>query len=353
MTNSRSLHRVKQLLLCIVALFISLLLLEAAIRIYVVLFRNHSIVLDDELGWRCRPNYRYRGQMMDASGKWYDVNNETDANGFREFGDIASGRTKILIIGDSFTHAVEVSNSNTYCHLLAGLTDLEVFAHGTRGHGTLQEYMILNELFDWIQPDVVLLQYCPNDFINNVLDLERNSIQNNNHMRRPYLTDEGGVVRDTPSSIPRLREFASRHSKLLYFIISRLDLRIAASRQKEGVEHEIRVHGKAHAGFAKSVEITGRLMTMIKARAAGAVVLAFAESNDQPYYDEFIAVLHSAGIKEIQGVPEALRKAAAEGLVVRAKDGSHWNETGHRIVAETLAGQLQEAIPLKPSPKIE
>lgn len=343
----------KKILLCILALFVSLLLLEAAIRVYVALYRNHSIILDDTLGWRSRPNYRYHGKMEDASGKLYDVKNETDANGFREFGDISSGRTKILIIGDSYTHAVEVSNSNTYCHLLAGLTGMEVFAHGTRGYGTLQEYMMLNELFDWIQPDIVLLQYCPNDFINNDVELERRSLQNNNHMRRPYLTDDGDVTWYTPSSFPRIREFASRHSKFLYFCISRLDLRIAAARQKEGVEHEIRALGKTHPGFAKSVDITGRLMTMIKARAAGAVVLAFAESYDQPYYDAFITVLQSAGIKEIKGVPEALRKAASEGLVVRAKDGFHWNEAGHRIVAEALAGKLQGAIPQKPSQKLE
>ncbi len=335
------------------ALCAALLLLEAAIRIYVVLFRNPTIVLDDMLGWRSRPNHRYQGHMQDASGTWYDVNFETDENGFREFGDIASGRTKVLIIGDSFTHAVEVSNNKTYCHLLSGLAGLEVFAYGARGYGTLQEYMILDEWFDRIQPDVVLLQLCTNDFINNVVDLERRSFQHNNRRRRPYLTGEGCVVWDTPSAFPRLREFASRHSRLLYLCISRLDRSILASRQMEGVEREIHAQGTTHEGFATSVEITGRLMAMFKERAAGAEVVAFIDSKAQPYYDAWLDILHAAGIKEIPGVPEVLSRAASEGLVIRAQDNAHWNETGHRIVAEALSGHLQEVLSREQSPTLE
>ena len=49
---------------------------------------------------------------------------------------------------------------------------MEVFAYGAGGYGTLQEYLILDEVVDHIRPTMLLWQFCSNDFINNDHALE-------------------------------------------------------------------------------------------------------------------------------------------------------------------------------------
>ena len=57
---------------------------------------------------------------------------------------------------------------------------------GRCGYGSLQEFMILGRYLDEISPDIVLWQFCSNDFINNYHELESVSFSNNNQMTRPY-----------------------------------------------------------------------------------------------------------------------------------------------------------------------
>ncbi len=321
--------------------FLFLLAAEGATRIYVERYRNRSITYDRRLGWKSRGDHRYRGRQRDAAGREYDVHIQTDANGFRQFGDRSAQKPRVFVIGDSFTHAVEVSNEHTYYHVLAERLDAEIFAYGALGYGTLQEFMILDEWLERIRPDLIVIQFCANDFINNSFALERASVVNNNRMRRPYLESDGTIRYAMPARWSGLRHFANRHSRLLYFLISRLDLRRAARRSSQGVEHRIMKEGVDHDGFRRAADATERIFAMIAERAGPATVLAFHESRAEPYDREFRRILARTGIAELPGIPEALRRAEAEGRVVRAWDGSHWNPDGHRVVGELLAGQLE------------
>src|SRR5437867_3136868 len=98
--------------------------------------------------------------------------------GFRRFGDPSSSRPKLLVVGDSFTHALEVSDDKTYYALLGDRLGAEVFAYGAGGYGTLQESLVLDEYVDIIKPDAILWQFCSNDFVNNDLELESMSYYN-------------------------------------------------------------------------------------------------------------------------------------------------------------------------------
>ena len=126
------------------------------------------------------------------------------------------------MIGDSFTHATAVSDDLTYHALLAQLLDVEVFAYGAGGYGTLQELMILDRYIDIIRPDVILWQYCANDFINNDNELERLSLVNNNGWVRPYLQKGQVQLLSPKESSLQVREWINRRSRFLYFIVSRM-----------------------------------------------------------------------------------------------------------------------------------
>jgi len=87
----------------------------------------------------------------------------------------------------------------------------------------LQELMILEQSMQEIRPDLVILQFCTNDFINNSVELETLSRINNCGLRRPYLNSQGDVFYALPKRSGLLRHFANHYSQCLYFIFSRLD----------------------------------------------------------------------------------------------------------------------------------
>jgi len=315
---------------------------EIAIRIYHYVkydFNRNSlksITLDEKIGWRATGNYKYRGQKQDASGQEYRVDIQTNKDGFRIFGNPnITSKKKILFIGDSSTQALDVSNDKTYYGLLKDAMPIEVFAYGGGGYGTLQEYMILDEYIDIIKPDVVVMQICSNDFINNDYELEVRSSKNNNGMRRPYMTQKGNIVYALPKPIPWLRELINNHSRFLYFVVSRID-RLRAKRSVS-VEDIIRKEGRSFPLFIESVEITEQIFKKIKKRIPAKTPLyIFSIDDKSPYYNEFKRMLDENGIALIDSVPQALKRAEQNGIAVRASDKAHWNETGHQIIMNEL-----------------
>ena len=104
----------------------------------------------------------------------------------------------MLCIGDSFTFAKDVSQQETYYAVLQEKINAAVFAYGADGYDSLQEYLILDKWLDVIKPDVVVWQFCYNDFINNSLELTQQSAKNQCHVSQPYLAAEGQIIYDNP-----------------------------------------------------------------------------------------------------------------------------------------------------------
>jgi hypothetical protein len=99
-----------------------------------------------------------------------------------------SADKNILFIGDSFTHAHEVSTGKAYFDVFEEKmkNKYSVYAAGIGGFGNLQEYLTLVSVFDEVKPDIVMWQLCGNDVANNVYELDNSSFYNNQRPR-PYL----------------------------------------------------------------------------------------------------------------------------------------------------------------------
>jgi lysophospholipase L1-like esterase len=320
---------------------------EVALRVYHLLAGYVGpqkvmgvITLDEELGWLPTANYAFSGELVDGEGNPYDVHIQTDSAGYRLFGDpLTTRRKKVLFIGDSFTQAMHVSDDKTYPALLAEALDIEVFSFGVEGYGTLQEYMLLERIIDDVNPDVVVLQFCPNDFINNSYDLELRAIENNNRLRRPYFTEDGITYR-TPSSHQAIREFAANYSKFLYWILSRIDMlraSPAAAASAESSETLIEKEGMAYPYFQRAVHVTELLLKKIRMRVPDAVpVYLFSTHHGEPYYEQIERIADSAGVIFIDGPPQAVTAAQRQGIPTLAADKGHWSNGGHQIVADAL-----------------
>jgi hypothetical protein len=217
-----------------------------------------------------------------------------------------------------------------------------VFAYGGDGYGTLQEYLILDRYFDLIKPDLILWQYCENDFINNTAELEKESTINNNGLIRPYWVS-GQIVYGLPKKYSAsIRQFGLKYSRLMYLVISRVDRALGYFPLKT-VETEIFAQGAGHPGFARSVLVTDDLMSKVRARVGQVPVVAFNVGRGYAVYtDAFSQISSRHGILFLDDVGAAIGKAEDKGVVVRAGDRAHWNETGHQIAGEVLANHLKQ-----------
>ena len=150
---------------------------------------------DAELGWKTIANHQFKDTINDAAEVEYTIDYQTYKNGFRsklplegltssqavnskenQIESMTESQTlkysKVLFIGDSYTQAVEVGNEKTFYHLLGKKLPIRVYAYGASGFSTLQQLMILEKYIDVIKPDLVVWQFCSNDFIDNYHELE-------------------------------------------------------------------------------------------------------------------------------------------------------------------------------------
>ena len=302
------------------------------------------ISIDPQLGWRPTPNYRFDGTRQAADGTKYAVRISQDPNGFRIFGDPKSGRPRVFIVGDSFTHAVEVSNDKTYYAHLQDERGVEVFAYGGGGYGSLQEFMVLDQFYDLIKPDLIIWQYSTNDLVNNLPELETASTINNNGLVRPYWVG-GRVVHVLPKShATKLREVSLRYCRLCYMVLNRMD-RLQARFSLQTVETETSPGEPGQDLFRQAADVTDQIMAKVRTRAGSTPIVAFIVGAGYPYGPEYVEALTQISRRHdirLMDVERPVLAAERSGTSVRAGDGSHWNETGHRIAGQALSRSLRD-----------
>ena len=140
--------------------------------------------------------------VQDTKGNFRKVVNRYFDHGFKRWPKYNDGKPRVLIIGDSFTQMVQVSNGEEwYAYLERAFPDIAFYVFGGGGYGTLQEYMVMDDYFDEIRPDAIIWQFCRNDFHNNYYELDRKDYPYNNHFIRPYL-ENGNIVYRLPLPFP-------------------------------------------------------------------------------------------------------------------------------------------------------
>lgn len=298
-------------------------------------------VISRDLGWVSPPYYKTKSiRFVDASGKSYERKYQTFEHGFRAWGDVSSKKPKIFFIGDSFTQCFEVSNEKTYYGVFKKhfLNEVEVFAYGSGGYGTLQEFMIIDKYINQINPDAVVLQFCSNDFGNNSFQSEANAIVLNQTIR-PYLVEDEVIYRFSKwHPYPILLKYSmlfnfldSRTQKLRYKLIGGYNYKAAKS-----INHE------------SPYQVTSKIMAMIRERVPRETPLytfnCQGEDKNEKIYKSFIEVAEKNGFTVIPGIAQAVRDAELSGKVVRAADGGHLNNYGNEIMGKELAGYFSPFI---------
>ncbi len=334
-----------------IQLFIFLLLGEVGSRL---ILPNHqsaenlhfnTVEIDEELGWKVKPSQHFIDTIKDNAGKDYVVDFKTHEDGIKKINTIVSDtiEKKVLFIGDSYTIAVEVSNEKTFYGLLEKRMPIEIYAYAAGGYSTLQKLLMFEKLVDQIKPDLVVWQFCSNDFIDNYPELEMEANYKIG-VRRPYWNLNNEIEYRTP--IPTLLQW-SRYSKLAYAIyLVKEKLKSKVSKDQKPAEQKIAEQHFEYEHYKNAHEITGRLLKKIKSSIPKNIpFLVFPADAFNPQMDDYIQLCRTHKIDYEISVAHKLNEARfGRKEEIFTYDGWHWNERGHEVVADALEGRVREML---------
>lgn len=184
--------------------FVNLMLVTASLCLSLIIaeFALRSIIPPDTsrpfdfriphpaLGWVLQPNTAYIYKIPEGT-----ISVAYNSKGWRDLEhsiEKPEGVFRILVLGDSFMEANSVKLDDTFHRQIeefarvAG-TNVEVINMGVAGYGTLQEYLVFQDVGYLYEPDLVLVGFFDgNDVINNSLELST------------ILTEQGQVTNARP-----------------------------------------------------------------------------------------------------------------------------------------------------------
>ncbi len=154
-------------------------------------------IYDPTKGWITKP---YLRNIAVFDGKILNTNSK----GFRGQVDYSyekpPGKTRILILGDSFTFGDEVSDDETYSYYLQGMMpDAEIINMGVHGYGHDQMLILFKESGITYKPDIVILGFVFDD-------VQRNSLKFRDYAKPKFeISNRELTITNTP--VPRPEEF--------------------------------------------------------------------------------------------------------------------------------------------------
>ncbi len=348
------------------------------------------------LGWSLQPGASYTNRLAQE-----DVRVRYNSQGFHDVEHALAhpeGKLRVLVLGDSYMEAYSVHFSDSFHARLAEQArqagvDLEVINMGVGGYGTLQEYLIFQEIGRHYDPDLVLLAFYPNnDVANNSIELERKRSTSGIKIEsRPFLDieakdEEWRVTRvdydgaqsryQTAREARRKWRFVRENSALLRFTWARMEtLRRKLASSTGGTTSpldtelaNLGVHRcNEHPAFTRGWELTRRSLDRLASAvenegaelvvfnvpgvletdpAAAAEAWGQAKSTDELCFEQaqahvrLRAVLAELGIPMIDLLGRFRSAVREEGSVVFREDG-HWGPIGHAIAAGTVFEELR------------
>ena len=326
----------RQMVLSGVATLVALVLAEGGLRLFFTMsswLSPQAREIVERIGWRPAADTEIDRDVRGFGRVKY----RTVRGGFRVFGDPTTSKRKVLVIGDSFTEGETVSTGDAYYERIQReRPDLEVFAFGGGGWGTLQEYLLLDEWVDEVHPDLVLVQMHPNDLINNSHALESRSTTDNNQMTRPYW-EHGRVVSRFPENAAWGPLYNLARSS---YVLRLINVNVAFLRAKQvgSIEQNASPNDP---DVERARDTTAELLAMMQRRAKAPVVVFSARPDRAFTFGTASGVSEKAGVTFLPGVGEAIDAAQAAGEKPTGLPiDAHWNARGHEIAGRVILDWL-------------
>ena len=305
------------------------------------LFNKNSIIKEsNSVGWVLKANKNVNFKQQTLHGEKYTSNFRSSKKaGFREFGNPNSFKKKILIIGDSYTGGPYSSNEKMYYsfvkdNLKKNDLDYEWFVMGAGGYGTAQQIILLKENYDEIKPDIVLHQFCVNDFFDNSIRIGNLSTSHSQYYRRPFIIDDKILKVDTLYS--KIYRFLFKYS----FMFKKFDQIYIYKKFREFGRYEGIISEEL---IDESVVITNKLIFEMR-KIIGEETLYFSTNCVDDKYTKLSEYWERIVIN-VSGYPltkpsEILLEMKKKGKDVMHEDGGHLNDYGNMIYGKIISEEL-------------
>ena len=298
---------------------------------------------DPHMGWVNVPGRQVRFRRID-----FDTQVAINPDGLRGPQiplERAPGRSRILLLGDSFAFGHGVNDEETSAHALSRLLPAtDVVNLGVTGYSTDQELLLLRERgLDW-QPDLVILYLCANDLLDNGKEfawglywkprfvLSGDSL----HLERTVLPER------VPARV-RLQREIHRHF-VLYDVLSWQWARLRSRPTPGGLRPALDESAGSVTPRSEAHRVTRRLLLeMIQLCHARGIPFLLVVVPPFPAPD-LLTDLPPPGTGarlDLTPVLAAYQEAHPDSALGFRYD-THWNARGHRVVAQAIAGVVRD-----------
>lgn len=256
---------------------------------------------DEKLGWFPLENSR----KTVKANKIFQV--EHNRRGFRDSEHLVGPNPRIVFLGDSFVWGYDVEKQERFTEKLhEKFSNSSIYNLGISGYGTDQQYLLLQQQYDFYMPNIVFLVFCTDN------DKNENS---HNYVHRgyfkPYFVANGDNLTLKGVPVPKSwRYFIKQHDLLSYSCWFRL---ISKLYFKYMGPSSLELNDPTYA-------IISNMNRFIKTRGAQFIVglqgtdlklEKFLADNNIPFVDLSTSYTYS-------------------------KYGNHWTPQGHIIVSEKI-----------------
>lgn len=314
--------------------------------------------------------------QIDAAG-WRDVERKKER---------APGTQRVLVLGDSFSEALQVPLEDSFPRTLeANLNQLvgrpvEVLNTGISGFGTAGELLLLQRDGAPYRPDVVLLAFFPgNDVMNNSPELEKTLV--------PHYGADGRIERVTSNKPERqptgfLRRLLANSKAYQYGrrrlvtghpdLARRLGLgdgedKAEAAAARDGIPPGYFVYAAPEGAWQKAWVHTEELLAAMKKQteAMGAKLAVAVVSAREEVYPEWwqealntypsmqkrtwdvdaprrrvVEICQRLGIPVVELTPVMRAQRQRDQQPLHFHRDGHWTSAGHRLAGEAMANFL-------------
>lgn len=280
-------------------------------------------------GWELRPGFR---------GEWGGKSTTVNARGGRGEEhpyEKASGRPRVVMLGDSLAFGFQVADDETFSARIEAAGRFDVVNLAVPGYGTDQALIRLEEEGLRYHPDVVVLNFClENDIVDNV----SSTFFYDGVHPKPYFRLEGGVLRKYDAHLGRsapvrLALWLREHSRLYSRLVGSPPVPRGGG---EWAQRMAEVLGDRESAVALAAALIARMGEVTRARGASFLVLVYpnkaAFKDGSPLLD---ALVHSPRLQDVRVIDMGDR-FRARGLRFGdfAQDAiGHLSPTGHRVTA--------------------
>ena len=390
------------LALATASLCLTLLIIELALRSVVPLDSQRPFefrIPHPTLGWVLQANTTYLHKIPEGTVSvtynnegWRDLKHDVEK---------PDGVFRILVLGDSFMEANSVHLGDTFHRRVEEMAratgkNVEVINMGVAGYGTLQEYLVFQNIGHLYNPDLVLVGfYDGNDLVNNSLELasiltEEGQVTN----ARPFLdlnesarwtitpVDFEGAQRSYTKNKAALEAKKNKLTEKLALFklfttrverISVPEILMSQGSQLEPIDkgrYELALMGVNYclelAEYARAWDATKRIFARFKAQieAHGSKLVVFAVPameevsleymkavkadvafpdklclEEAPGHARLSDLLTELGIEQISLLPDFRRAMREDGINLYQSD-LHWNREGHALAAKRVVSEL-------------